>query len=121
MRSAVRAGVAGSLGKSWMFQVAAIGEAEPKRLTQGQKISFFVTGARGDADVWSFQVLGAADVPVGDSQVKAVKLLREPRKEHDTKVEVWLAPSMHHMPVRARLSSENSTMELLLQSSQAGP
>lgn len=100
---------------SWMMQVAAIGEAEPKRLVPGQKLSMFVSGARGDADVWTFQVLGMNDVPVGESQVKAIKLLREPRKQHDTKVEVWLAPSMHHMPVRARLSSDGSTLELLLQ------
>ena len=106
---------------SWVLQVAAIAEADPQRLAPGAKMVMFVSGARGDADVWSFQVQGVSDVAVGETPTRAIKLLREPRKPHDTKVEVWLAPSLHHLPVRARLSNEGSALELLLQSSQPSP
>jgi len=103
---------------SWMIQIAAIASADPKRLAQGARVAMYVVGARGDADVWSFVVQGAEDVTTGDSTVRAIKLLREPRKPHDTRVEVWLAPSLHHLPARARLTSEGSTLELLLQTAQ---
>lgn len=103
---------------SWMIQIAAIASADPQRLAVGQRLAMFVAGARGDADVWAFQVVGTEDVTTGDATVRAIKLLREPRKPHDTRVEVWLAPSLHHLPARARLTSEGSSLELLLQTAQ---
>ena len=103
---------------SWMIQIAAIASADPKRLTPGARLTMYVAGAHGDADAWVFQVSGKEDVSTGDTTVQAIRLLREPRKPHDTRVEVWLAPSLHHLPVRARLTSEGSALELLLQTSQ---
>jgi hypothetical protein len=103
---------------SWMIQIAAVAEADPRRLATGQRVSMFVSGAKGDADVWSFRVEGPEDVSTGDQTVRAVKLLREPRKAHDTRVEVWLAPSLHHLPVQARLTSEGSTLQLRMLSTQ---
>lgn len=103
---------------SWMIQIAAIASADPKRLATGARLAMYVVGARGDADVWAFKVQGPEDVATGDGPVQAIKLLREPRKPHDTRVEVWLAPSLHYLPVRARLTSEGSALELLMQSAQ---
>jgi hypothetical protein len=103
---------------SWMIQVAAIAQADPKRLAPGKRVAMFVTGARGDGDVWSFLVQGVEDVSTGSGNLRAIKLLREPRKPHDTRVEVWLAPSLHHLPVRARLSSDDSALDLQLQTAQ---
>ncbi len=104
---------------SWMIQIAAIASADPKRLAPGARITMYVVGAHGDADAWVFQVSGKEDVETGDTTVQAIKLIREPRKPHDTRVDVWLAPSLHHLPVRARLSGDGgSALELLLQTSQ---
>jgi hypothetical protein len=103
---------------SWMLQLAAIAQAEPKRVASGARIVLHVVGARGDADVWAFQVEGPEEVSTPDGAVKTVKLLREPRKPHDTRVEVWLAPSLHYLPVRAKQTTENSSWDLRLQSSQ---
>jgi len=105
---------------SWMIQVAAIAQADPKRVAPGARVAMFVTGARGDGDVWSFLVQGVEDVSTGNTSVRTIKLLREPRKPHDTRVEVWLAPSLHYLPVRARLSSDDSALELQLQTAQPG-
>ena len=104
---------------SWMVQIAAIANAEPQRVAAGKRVSMYVTGARGDADVWSFQSIGIETVPIGGASVPAIKLLREPRKVHDTRVEVWLDPQLHHLPVRARLTSspENETLELVRRAS----
>ncbi len=40
---------------SWMLQLAAIVEAAPERHGPGARVSMFVVGARGDADVWTFE------------------------------------------------------------------
>lgn len=103
---------------SWMIQIAAIASADPKRLATGARLAMYVVGARGDAEVWAFKVQGPEEVATRDSPVQAIKLLREPRKPHDTRVEVWLAPSLHYLPVRARLTNEGSALELLMQSAQ---
>ena len=104
---------------SWMVQIAAIANANPDVLATGQRISLYVSGARGDADVWTFQAMGVEKVAIGGASVSAVRLLREPRKVNDTRVEVWLDPNLHHLPVRARLTSapENETLELVRRAS----
>lgn len=102
---------------SWMLQLAAIALAEPKRVATGSRVVLHVVGARGDSDVWAFQVTGTEEVSTPDGAVQTVKLLREPRKPHDTRVEVWLAPSLHYLPVRAKQTTENSHWDLRLQSS----
>jgi hypothetical protein len=107
---------------SWMIQIAAIAAADPKRVAPGGRVTLFVSGARGDADPWSFKVQEAEGVRTGESTVPAIKLLREPRKpKGDTRVEVWLAPSLHYLPVRARLTSEGSALDLQMQSAQPAP
>jgi hypothetical protein len=100
---------------SWMIQIAAIASADPRRVASGARISMYVVGARGDADVWTFRVQGIEDVKSGDGTLRTIKLLREQRKPYDTRVEVWLAPSLHYLPVRARLTSDDSPLEFLLQ------
>jgi hypothetical protein len=100
---------------TWMVQIGAIAAADPKGVAAGKRISMYVTGARGDADVWTFQAIGVENVPIGGVSVSAIKLVREPRKVNDTLVEVWLDPQLHHLPVRARMTNqpEGETFELL--------
>jgi Protein of unknown function (DUF3108) len=90
---------------SWMIQVAAIANANPKQILKGQHIKCWVSGARADASIWSFESQGPDTVAVASGSIPAIKLLREPRKEGDTRVEVWLDPAQEHLPVRARLAN----------------
>jgi len=101
---------------SWMLQIGAVLNAEPQLAAPGGRIVLFVSGARGDADVWSFRYVGTETVAAAGGRVAAVKFTREPRKAYDHLVEVWLAPAHHHLPVRARLTadSNDSVFELLL-------
>ena len=39
--------------------------------------------------------------------LRGLKLVRMPRKEYDTRVELWLAPRMDYAPVRLRLTAPN--------------
>ena len=50
----------------------------------------------------------------GDT-LATVHLLREPRHPYDTRVEVWLDPARHHLPVRATMGSgDEDRLELRL-------
>ena len=101
---------------SWMIQLGAVVSAEPQRAIPGGKVMFFVSGARGDADVWTFRYVAAESVETNAGPVSAVKFTRDPRKAYDTLVEVWLDPARHHVPVRAKLSAppNGDALELVL-------
>lgn len=92
---------------SWMVQLAAIVDADAARFRAGEQVEMAVTGSRGDTDLWTFTVTGQEAVElVGARLDRALLLKREPRKPYDTRVDVWLDPGRHHLPVRIRLSSE---------------
>jgi hypothetical protein len=103
---------------SWMLQIAAIANASPQHLAAGGHISFWVSGARGDADVWTFDSQGLTQVNTPMGSMAAVKLVREPRKANDTRVEVWLDPAYHYAPIRAKLANSEGgdALDLLLES-----
>ena len=91
---------------SWMLQAAAIVNAAPGRFVPGSELSMFVAGARGDADVWTFDVVARESIELPAGKVAgALRLKREPRKPFDTEVEVWLDPARQYLPVRLRLAT----------------
>jgi hypothetical protein len=91
---------------SWMVQLPAILNANPSASVAGARVSMFVTGVHGDGDVWTFRTEGTESVTTPSGTVTALRMLREPRKPHDTRVEVWMDSQRNHIPVRARMSSE---------------
>ena len=103
---------------SWMVQLAAVLAANPALAVPGALVSMWVVGSRGDAEVWTFTVLGRAalDLPIGRVD-DTVHLLREPRRPYDTQVQVWLDPQRHHLPVQAmlRMRATGEGTELRLQ------
>lgn len=103
---------------SWMLQLPAVIEAAPQRFGAGQSVVLMVVGARGGADVWTFNVIGADRI--GD--IPALKLVREARKPRDVQVDVWLDPARGHIPIRALLtqSEGGAPLELQLQAGSTG-
>ncbi|MFT3663553.1 DUF3108 domain-containing protein [Piscinibacter sp.] len=99
---------------SWMIQLAAIAQAEPRRLAAGQRVVLEVVGARGDASTWVFRSFGSEGLALAGERVQTVRLLREPRDAHDTRVEVWLDPARQHLPVRAVMGGQGERFELRL-------
>jgi len=89
---------------SLFLQLGGLLRAQPRQT--GDVLSFQVAGV-GDAEVWRFEVgpLETLSLPAG--QIEARLLRRAARQPHDTTVEVWLAPSMNHLPVRLRITQEN--------------
>lgn len=107
---------------SWMVQLPAIVEADPARWRPGTRVEIFVTGARGDADTWTFIVQGRETLSLPAGRVDgALRLTRDPRKPYDTQVEVWLDPARQHLPVRARMTVLPGGETLDLRLSGLGP
>jgi hypothetical protein len=109
---------------SWMVQLAAIAQADPKQLEPGRQIALFVTGARGDAAIWRLTVVAKEALVTPLGRVAAIRLLRQAEKARDTRAEIWLDPSRHYLPVKARLSTPNdgdsAALELLLEQATVG-
>jgi hypothetical protein len=101
---------------SWMLQLAAIARARPAAIAEAATVSMWVSGARGDGDVWTFRSKGVQPLELAGGPVTTVKLQRLPREPYDTRVEVWLDPARGYLPVRARLTSgrEDDVLDLVL-------
>ncbi|MGI9217875.1 MAG: DUF3108 domain-containing protein [Hydrogenophaga sp.] len=94
---------------SVFLQLGALLQARPQAYPEGASIAVQVAST-GGAEVWQFQVgaLQALTLPAGT--VPARRLLREPRREYDSTVEVWLAPSLQHLPVRIRVTEQDGSL-----------
>ena len=60
-----------------------------------------------EAEPWTFTVHPAETLALPGGQVRAVLLTRNPRRQYDVKVELWLAPGADYAPVRLRLTQPN--------------
>jgi Protein of unknown function (DUF3108) len=87
---------------SWMVQLPAMLAAQPPTLAAGQRFAMTVVGARGEADVWTFEFAGWDEVSTQSGPVRSARLMRETRRPHDQQVEIWLDPEKNYQPVRAR-------------------
>ena len=91
---------------SVMLQLGAMIAAAPQKFPPSTSISIQTAGTR-DAETWLFTVEGAETLQLPGGTLQALKLTRNPRKEFDQRVELWLAPSMDYVPVRLRLTQPN--------------
>jgi hypothetical protein len=91
---------------SVVIQLSVLIGGQPQRFPAGTQIAIPTAGVR-DAETWVFTVEGPEHLQLPGGPVEAIKLQRNPRKEFDQKVELWLAPRMDYAPVRLRLTSPN--------------
>ena len=91
---------------SVFLQLAGLLNARPEAFSTGQTIDIPVAGT-SDSETWRFQVqeLTPLELPAGN--LIARHLVREPRQPRDTRVDIWLAPSLGHLPVRIRLTQDS--------------
>lgn len=89
---------------SLFLQLGGLLRAQPRQT--GEVLSFQVAGI-GDAEVWQFEVGALETLSLPAGQVQARPLRRAARKPQDSTVEVWLAPSLQHLPVRLRITQPN--------------
>jgi hypothetical protein len=91
---------------SIVLQLGAMLAGEPTRYPAGSRITV-QTASTKEAEPWTFIVDGPETLALPGGRVQAVRLTRSPRKEHDVKVELWLAPGAAYAPVRLRLTQPN--------------
>lgn len=87
---------------STAIQLATMFAGEPQRYKVGDQVAVYVAN-RSDTQVWIFKIEADDTVDLPAGPMKAIKLTRAPRSEHDTGVTVWLAPEQQYMPVRLKL------------------
>lgn len=91
---------------SVIVQLSMIIAGEPQRYPPGTSIAIPTAGT-SDSETWVFTVEGEEDLQLPGGAQRALKLLRQPRKEYDQTVELWLAPRLDYAPVRLRLTNRN--------------
>ncbi len=102
-------------GLSWLLQLTAIARADPSLVGPGGRVRLRVAGVRGEADVWTFVRVGEERLGLADGEATAVHLLREPGQAYDARVEVWLDPARHFLPVRVRWGNAAAAETLQLE------
>ncbi|MCB2017621.1 MAG: DUF3108 domain-containing protein [Hydrogenophaga sp.] len=88
------------------FQLAGLFNARPDAYPDGQVLRVPVTSTDA-SELWLFQVGPQVTTKLPAGEVQARKLTRNPRKEYDRKVEVWLLPEYAHLPGRIRITEPN--------------
>jgi hypothetical protein len=91
---------------SVILQLGAMLAGAPAQFPPGTVISIPTAGTR-DAEAWQFTVEGPQELDLPGGKVAAIKLIRNPRREFDQKVELWLATGMDFVPVRLRITQAN--------------
>lgn len=94
---------------SVFLQLGALLQARPQAYPEGASIAVQVAST-GGAEVWQFQVGALQSLTLPAGTVPARHLLRTPRREYDSTVEVWLAPSLQHLPVRIRVTEQDGSL-----------
>jgi hypothetical protein len=91
---------------SLFFQIGAMFAAAPERFAPGRSLTLQIVGAR-DAEPWRFDIGPdeVLDLPIGATTAR--RFTREPRREHDLRLDFWLAPALDGLPVRIRLTQSN--------------
>lgn len=103
---------------SVFIQISGLLAAEPQRWGPGAVMSFNTTGTR-DTEVWSFQLSGIEPLKMPIGNLDAIRLVRQEQKPYDQRVELWMAPSMDHLPVRIRITqTSGDQVDLLLRSKE---
>jgi hypothetical protein len=88
---------------SVFFQLSAQLAGAPQRFQAGDRFAFQAIGARS-AEHWTFEIGSTDTLELPGGTLQAVKLKRILLDPQATQVELWLAPAMHFLPVRIRLS-----------------
>ena len=106
---------------SVFIELAALLAAAPERYPEGTLIALTTASARATSR-WVFRVgpLETLELPAGP--LPAIALQRVPQDVYDQRAELWLAPSLHYLPVRLRITqSQGDFVELQLKNSATLP
>ena len=103
---------------SVLMQAATMVAGQPRQFAQGSTLSFQAVGPKS-AENWLFTVGASEKLDLPGGEMVALRLWRDPNAQYDSKLEMWLAPSLGYLPVRIRLTQANGDLvEQLWKSTQ---
>ena len=91
---------------SVVLQLGALVGADRERFPIGTMVSVPVASQR-EVEIWQFVVEKEEWLHLPYGQVLSLKLSRQPRREFDQRIELWLAPSLAYLPARLRITNAN--------------
>jgi hypothetical protein len=91
---------------SVILQLAALMQAQPSSFEVGSTVSMPVASSRAVED-WRWQVGELETLVLPEGSVIARHLTRPALNERDNTVELWMAPSLQHLPARIRITQSN--------------
>lgn len=94
---------------SALLQLSALLAAAPERYPPGTLITLQTAGAR-EAEDWHWRVEGDELLTVAGRELPSAKLVREPAKPYEPRIELWLARPLGLLPVRMRTTAANGDM-----------
>lgn len=101
---------------SAILQISALLAGAPERYGAGSSIDFQAADAHR-AEAWSFVVGTTEALELPGGKLQGLKLSKAPTVEFDQRIEVWLAPALHYLPVRLRITEASGAyVDLLWQS-----
>ena len=104
---------------SVFIELASLIAAAPERYPEGTEIALTTASARS-ASRWVFRVAQTEPLELPAGTITALKLQRVPEDEHDQRADLWLAPSVHYLPVRLRITqSSGDFVDLRLKETSA--
>lgn len=98
---------------SVFFQVAGMLLAAPERYPTGTQITVQAASSSRVAP-WTFTVQGTETLSLPAGRMAAIKLTHSAESGHaaDMQSAIWLAPSLHYLPVRMRIREDDGRDEL---------
>lgn len=97
---------------SVLLQLSSLLAGDPGRYPEGSVVAMQTVGPR-DADVWHFVVGAEEHLSLPGGEHIARKLSREPKREFDLQVDVWLAPDMAYLPVQVKMTQSTGDFVML--------
>ncbi len=91
---------------SVFVQLASMIAGEPLKYPAGTNIAIQTVGPRS-AEPWVFTVEADEKLYLPGGELATLRLARNPRREYDQKVEIWLAPKLAYLPARIRITQAN--------------
>ncbi len=91
---------------SLFIQIPALMAADPARLAAGNRFTLQTVSTR-EAEPWIIAAEGEERLTLPAGEVIAYKFTRAPRRQYDTRLELWIAPSLNYLPVRIRVTQSS--------------
>lgn len=91
---------------SVLIQLVGLARGEPEKFSQSGAQKVYVAGTR-DAEWWTFNILGMESIEINGKPHQALHLNRQPRKEFDQTIDVWLGTDLEWYPIKLKYSEVN--------------